>query len=139
MNEPSMSFNFERISDPGKAAEVVGKLADVADPGRVFSEPIVVGGHTIITAAEVGAGLGFGYGGGGGTDSGAEGGKQPMGYGMGGGGGGGSMARPVAIISIGPDGVRVEPVVDASKIAVTLFTTIGGIALALARFARSGK
>jgi uncharacterized spore protein YtfJ len=140
MSEPSLSFDFERITDPGKAAEVMGKLADVADPARVFSAPVVVGEFTIITASEVGAGLGFGYGGGGGGDVRAEpDSKQANGFGMGGGGGGGSMARPVAVIAIGPDGVRVEPVVDVSKIALTLFTTIGGIALALGRMSRAGK
>ena len=42
--------------------------------------------------------------------------KQPgEGYGVGGGGGGYTFARPVAAITIGPDGVTVEPIVDATK------------------------
>jgi hypothetical protein len=43
------------------------------------------------------------------------------------------MGRPVAAITIGPDGVRVEPIVDATKIAIALFTTIGAMALMFSR------
>ena len=40
-----------------------------------------------------------------------------------GGGGGSTMARPVASIIVGPDGVRVEPIFDITKIVVAFFTT----------------
>jgi len=33
----------------------------------------------------------------------------------------------VAAILIGPDGVRVEPIVDPTKIAIAFFTTIGAM------------
>jgi uncharacterized spore protein YtfJ len=55
------------------------------------------------------------------------------GVGYGGGGGGVTMGRPVAAIIIGPDGVTVEPIVDATKIAIALFTTIGAMALMFSR------
>ena len=41
------------------------------------------------------------------------------------------MARPVATIIVSPAGVRVEPVVDVTKIAVTLFTALGAMAISL--------
>lgn len=80
------------------------------------SAPITSGDYTIITASEVSAGIGFGYGLGGGvgpkpsegeTTSEAEAQEtqeQPSGFGGGGGGGGAAMARPVAVISVGPQG-----------------------------------
>jgi energy-coupling factor transporter ATP-binding protein EcfA2 len=39
------------------------------------------------------------------------------------GGGGGAIGRPVAIIAIGPDGVRIKPVVDLTKVALAGLTT----------------
>ena len=44
-----------------------------------------------------------------------------------------TLGRPVAAITIGPDGVSVEPIVDATKIAIALFTTIGAMALMFSR------
>ena len=58
------------------------------------------------------------------------------GVGYGGGGGGVTLGRPVAAITIGPDGVSVEPIVDATKIAIALFTTIGAMALMFARMSK---
>jgi uncharacterized spore protein YtfJ len=63
----------------------------------------------------------------------------PSGVGYGGGGGGVTLGRPVAVITIGPDGVNVEPIVDATKIAIALFTTIGAMALMFSRMARMSQ
>ncbi|MCZ7670108.1 MAG: hypothetical protein M5U34_24495 [Chloroflexi bacterium] len=56
-------------------------------------------------------------------------------YGSGGGGGGGGsiMARPVAVISIGPKGVRVEPIMDPTKIVIAFFTTMAAVFISLRR------
>lgn len=51
----------------------------------------------------------------------------------GGGGGGYSHARPVAVITIGPNGVHVKPIVDATKIAIALFTTIASMFMVWAK------
>ena len=117
------------------AAEVVEKLFDVARPSSVYAEPVTAGDHTLITASEVSVGMGFGIGMGGGEGRGiptgdageeeAEMEGEGSGLGGGGGGGGASLARPVAVISVGPEGVQVEPVVDPTKIAIALFTTLG--------------
>jgi uncharacterized spore protein YtfJ len=105
----------------------------------VYNSPVKHGETMIIPAAEVVGALGFGMGAGLGeggseqaksdqpskssTDEKAEAGGS--GAGAGGGGGGYVFARPVAVIVSGPEGVRVEPVVDSTKIALALFTALG--------------
>jgi uncharacterized spore protein YtfJ len=108
----------------------------------VFSPPVVSGEYTIITASEVTAGGGFGFGEGSApspesAEMNANG--QPTNVAGGGGGGGGSMGRPVAAIVIGPDGVRVQPIVDATKIALAAIGAWLSIAFLLVRRARSAK
>lgn len=123
---------METVEDQKGTNELIGKLFDVTRPDAVFSQPVTVGDHTIINASEYTAGMGVGYGGGGGTGPAAgEETNEASGYGGGGGGGGTTMARPVATIIVSPDGVRVEPIVDATKIAVTMFTALGAMAMAL--------
>lgn len=107
------------------------KIFSAAAPGAAFSPPVVSHNYTVITACEVSSGGGVGYGGG--TAPAQEkdeqaAGKPVMTSGMGGGGGGGAMTRPVAAIIIGPDGVRVEPVVDVTKLG------LAGIALVVSFF-----
>src|SRR4051794_39913763 len=89
----------------------------------VWSDPVQANGYTVITASEVIAGGGFGSGFGSGRSPGdaaaaASQDRTNEGSGGGSGGGGGAMGRPVATIIIGPDGVRVRPVVDVTKIAL---------------------
>lgn len=120
--------------------DLLEKLITTARPNAVFSQPVSAGDYTVITAAEVSCGLGTGFGGGGGpsgkaeeitVEGEAEHAEQPPagGYGVGGGGGGFSTGRPVAAISVGPDGVHVEPIVDATKVSLAFFTTLGAMAL----------
>jgi len=52
---------------------------------------------------------------------------EDAGVGGGGGGGGGASGRPVAVISLSEEGVRVEPVVDATKVALAFFTALGSM------------
>ena len=128
------------------AAEVVEKLFDVAQPSSVYAEPVTAGDHTLITASEVSVGMGFGIGMGGGEGRGVPKGDtgeeeaefegEGSGLGGGGGGGGASLARPVAVISVGPEGVQVEPVVDPTKIAIAFFTTLGTMFFMLSRMRR---
>jgi len=120
---------------------------EIASVKSVYDSPVKHGETMIIPAAEVLGGLGFGMGVGTAVgenfgkkdkEEGAEveekpveisqsgtGEKAPGGGGGGGGGGGRVFARPVAVIISGPDGVRVEPVVDATKIALAFFTALG--------------
>jgi uncharacterized spore protein YtfJ len=119
------------LDNQAQAIEVLGRLVAVADQGAVFSAPIQAGDYTVITAAEVSVGMGLGFGGGEGP--------KDEGSGGGGGGGGFSAGRPVATIQIGPDGVRVEPIVDASKIALTFFTVIGAIFITVRGMRRASR
>lgn len=123
------------------------KIFAAAQPGAVYSEPVVAGNYTIITASEVGAGGGFGSGVGLGRaipkiqnppDEEGSPSEQANSVGGGSGGGGGSSGRPVAIIIIGPDGVSIKPVFDLTKIAlagITAWTTM----LAVLRRARKAS
>jgi uncharacterized spore protein YtfJ len=69
----------------------------------VVGDPITVDGNTIIPLVAVG--FGFGGGGGSGKEQ-----KATSMEGLGAGTGGGGGVKPVAIVIINKDGVRVEPV-----------------------------
>jgi uncharacterized spore protein YtfJ len=133
----SMAEKAEAISD-----KVVDKLYMAAQPGAVFGPPVVVGDYMVITASEVAAGGGFGFGMGTAPAQEANGTAPhdsqagPAG-GAGAGGGGGSLGRPIAAIVIGPNGVKVRPIVDATKLALAAITAWGAIALVASRFSRT--
>lgn len=140
-----MSKEFEIITESiprqKEASELMEKLIAGGRPDAVFSPPIEKGEYVVITAAETRVGMGFGFGGGGAVDDGQQEDQAPgsVGYGGGGGGGGASMARPVAIIEIGPNGARVEPIIDPTKIAlafVTMLLTVFSMAAKMKRAAR---
>jgi uncharacterized spore protein YtfJ len=103
--------------------ETLETLLETADVNKVYAQPIQHGDTIIIPAAEVVAGMGFGagYGTGGPLD------EDGGGSGGGGGGGGKTFARPVAVIIADKNGVRVEPVMDPTKIALTALTAFGFI------------
>ncbi len=128
-----------------QSREWMDKLLAAAKPRAVYGEPITSGNYTVVTASEVTAGGGFGYGFGGGSAPASAPGQTPgqerenEGGGGGGGGGGGSSGRPVATIIIGPEGVRVEPVIDATKIALAIFTTVGAMWMMLGRMRRMSQ
>jgi uncharacterized spore protein YtfJ len=135
-----MSDNFgpffaTTVQNQAEANAILEKLVNTARSEAVYSAPVIQGEYTIITASELFLGMGFGYGSGGGGDdpeeAKAHGKPAGMGYGGGGGGGGAAAARPIATIIIGSDGVRVEPIVDVTKIALAFFTTLGTMFLML--------
>lgn len=142
-NQGFMKTMVEFVGRPEQVDKLMNRLLDVAEPSKVFGEPVHSGDYTIITASEVSANVGYGYGMGGGSGSapaqqkeGApEGETEPGPSGEGGGGGGGgagaSFARPVAVIVAGPDGVKVTPIVDPAKIALAFFTMFGAIFIAV--------
>jgi len=110
-----------------QALEFMQELTKSANTSAVYSQPVQAGDYTIITASEVGTGGGFGYGGGFGPDDEEQTEGKVSTGGYAGGGGGGSTGRPVAVISIGPDGVTVEPVIDFTKIALAAATALGSM------------
>lgn len=82
----------------GKAIEEIERMLNSK---TVVGEPITVGDHTLIPLVSVG--FGFGAGGGEGND-------PKKGVGSGGGTGGGGGVKPVALVIVGPDGVRLDSV-----------------------------
>ena len=127
-----------------QGAKIMEKVFSAAQPGAVFGEPVTVGNFTVITASEVTSGGGFGTGFGIGPAvappvKGQEGQetaepKEQANTGGGGmGGGGGSRGRPVAIITIGQDGVKVEPVMDVTAIALAALTAWGAMLLIIGK------
>jgi len=115
-----------------------------AQPSIVYGEPRPIGGGSIITVSEVVSGGGFGFGRGIGTApsqmNGAT--QDPdanAGGGTGGGGGGGSRSRPVAVIIADANGIRVQPVVDVTRIVLTALTVWGMVAGALLRMRRGAR
>jgi uncharacterized spore protein YtfJ len=122
------------VEDAGQAIDMVQEtmetFIETADVSKVYGEPISHEETLIIPAAEViaVAGFGAGYGSGGPEEASGEGG--------GGGGGGKTFSRPVAVVIADQSGVRVEPVVDPTKIAMTLFTVVGFIFATVAKVKR---
>jgi uncharacterized spore protein YtfJ len=82
----------------GKA---VGEIERMLNSKTVVGDPITVDGNTVIPLISVGFGFGVGAG---------EGNDPKKGAGSGGGAGGGGGIKPVALVIITKDGVRVEPV-----------------------------
>ena len=72
---------------------------------RAVGDPIVIDGNTIIPLMSVG----LGFAGGGGSGKGGKSEKE-TGEGTGGGTGGGGGVKPVAVIIVNQDGVRVESI-----------------------------
>lgn len=124
-------FFFTRsLESQTEALDLIAEALRAADPGAVFGEPQAHGKVTVITASELTAGLGVGFG---------SGGSKGEGSGAGGGGGGFSGGRPVAVISITEEGVKVEPVVDVTKLGIALFTTLGAMLLSWRALGRAGR
>lgn len=130
-------MNGENASSeqPQAALELIQNTFDeflaTANVHAVYGEPIEHGTTLVIPTAEVLCGMGFGagFGSGSSSESGAENQASPSsGTGGGGGGGGRVFARPVAVIVVDSDGVRVEPVIDATKIALAALTAVGFMA-----------
>jgi len=96
-----------------------------ADVRVVYGEPILHADTMIIPTAEVLCGLGFGVGSGSGPNADQNPDKPSQGSGSGGGGGGRILSRPVAVVVASPEGVRVEPVVDITKIGLAALTALG--------------
>lgn len=146
-----MSSISDIVRETGPAHEAAGKqlelLLNTARVESVFGAPVTQGEFTAIVAAEVTAIVGFGFGSGGGeaqippgTDAGGvDAAGEPLkassssGAGGGGGGGGTVLGKPVAVIEIGPVGVRVQPIVDPTKIVLAFLTTFGAMFVALSR------
>ncbi len=126
-NSESKTTSQPDVNSPlNTVPTTMDKFLSAANIEAVYGSPIREGENVVIPAAEVLSVAGFGFGGGGGPQGGG-------GSGEGGGGGGRVLSRPVAAIVISPTGVRVEPIVDVTKIALAVFTTLGFMTAMLTR------
>lgn len=119
--------------------DTMDKFLSAAGVEAVYGEVIHSGDSLIIPSAEVISGMGFGMGVGVGNNAAEDEAGNPAGNSGGGGGGGGGgriLSRPVAVIIASPDSVRVEPVVDVTKIALAALTAGGFILGMLLRMLR---
>ena len=109
---------------PAEAAALPGvtplnRLADAAHIRTVFGEPVVHGATVIIPAAEVVTVAGFGRG---------QAGRGAPEVGEGSGGGGWTITRPVGVVVVTGDDVRVLLLVDVNKIILTALPIFGVVA-----------
>lgn len=122
--------------------DTLESFLEAASIDVVYGEPVENAGQLIIPTAEVIAGLGFGMGygyGSGESPDDEEGRMTGSGAGGGGGGGGKIISRPVAVVISSSEGVRVEPVVDATKIAIAALTAFGFMAAMVMRMLQPEK
>jgi uncharacterized spore protein YtfJ len=117
IEEVEMADSIETVHD------TLDKFLDAANVYAVYGEPVYHGDTAVIPTAEVLSAMGFGVGSGYGRSNDEN--DSGQGGGGGGGGGGRVLSRPVAVIVASPEGVRVEPVVDVTKIALAALTAAG--------------
>jgi uncharacterized spore protein YtfJ len=102
--------------------KAVSEIERMLNTKTVVGEPITIEGNTLIPLISVG--FGFGVGAGKGTD-------PKKGAGTGGGTGGGGGVKPVALVIINADGVRLEPVKSSTaSVLENVAETIGKTAAA---------
>ena len=103
-------------------AKAVEEIERMLNTKTVVGEPIKIEDTTLIPLVNVG--FGFGAGGGAGTEA-------EKGSGHGGGTGGGGGVRPVALVILKDDTVRVEPIKTGTASALeAVAQTIGKVATA---------
>ena len=98
----------------GKAVDEIERMLNTK---TVVGDPITVEGNTLIPLISVG--FGFGVGGGEGND-------PKKGIGSGGGTGGGGGVKPIALVIINQDGVRVESVKGAAASVMEKIAEVAG-------------
>ncbi len=109
--------------------EMIHRLSTIPEESGAsacFGAPVERDGHTIIPVARVSFGYGAGFGRGTakhGDDSDEA--RGEANEGEGGGGGGGGSSTPVAIIDISSSDVRIEPIVDSTRISLGAFALAG--------------
>lgn len=104
--------------------KTVGEIERLLNTKTVVGEPMQIDGNTLIPLVNVGFGFGVGSG---------EGTEPKKGTGHGGGTGGGGGVKPVALIVINAEGVRVEPIKSgAASVFEKVAETVGKAATARA-------
>ena len=118
------------------ATETYDRFLSIAEANTCFGKPIQVDNKTIIPTAEVICATGFGVGYGGAEDQSEE--KSGEGGEGGGGGGGGfTRSRAVAVITVSPEGVNVDPIIDATQVAMAGIAATAFVGYWLVRLMKS--
>lgn len=100
--------------------KTVGEIETMLHSRTVVGEPIKIDNHTLIPLVNVGFGVGVGSG---------EGTEPNKGSGHGGGTGGGGGVKPVAVVIVDDDGVRVESIKSGTAtVFERLAETVGKVA-----------
>jgi uncharacterized spore protein YtfJ len=86
------------------------EIEKVLSTKTVVGEPITIEGNTLIPLISIG----FGFGAGAGTGKG----EKQKGEGTGAGTGGGAGVKPVAVIIINKEGVKIEPIMGSMATAI---------------------
>ena len=86
------------------------EIEKVLSTKTVVGEPITIEGNTLIPLVSIG----FGFGAGAGTGKG----EKQKGEGTGAGTGGGAGVKPVAVIIINKEGVKIEPIMGSMATAI---------------------
>ena len=112
MTTPANESSSESIADT--LTGTVGRIPSIASADAVVGPAQEKNGRIAIPLATVSAGFGLGLGSGPSHAAGdAHAGQQG-----GGGGGGGARARPVAVVELTEDALKVHQVVDSTRFAV---------------------
>ena len=103
--------------------EQLGKVPEEVNVNAVFGTPETIEGITLIPVAEIMYGFGAGIGSGpsnecdeASADASADADEGEAATGVG--GGAGAKARPIAYIAVGPEGARVQSIIDEQKVAL---------------------
>lgn len=97
--------------------KAVGEIERMLNTKTIIGEPITVEGNTLIPLVSIG--FGFGVGGG-------QGSEPEKCSGRGGGTAGGGGVKPVALIIINKDGVRLEPIKSGTASVLEKVAEIAG-------------
>lgn len=120
--------------DVQDAEHLLDRLVEAAKVDAVFGLPIEREGVTLITCSELGIGLGGGVGAVKPTDSA----KKTEGN-EGVGGGAIARGRPVAVIVMTHNGVKVKPIVNVTKVMVAQVAMLGVVFLLASRLLRHNR
>ena len=105
----------------GAMERILAQLSGKLSPDLVVGSVQQIGDQAVIPLVEAMGGGGFGVGAGSNAKSNAE----NQGSGSGGGAGGGLRCRPVAVVIVTPNEVRVEPVFDLTQVGLAALATAG--------------
>ncbi len=137
MNEPMQTpeaVREEELTQLDPVTTLLEALTTAIGVETVFGDPVTAGDRTIIPVAETSLAGGAGYGQGPQTDGRPE--MRTLRIG-GGGAGGGATTRPVAAIIVTPQEVKVQPVVDVGRLALTGIATTAALWRGVASFVKA--